>query len=310
MTFLASIVASLLVPQQTAATTAQAPPPNPNRLPIGIKGEVKADFGWTDLRSGHKSSLKEFIKSAEGHTFVFAGELHTQAEHHQVQADIIRGLVEAGREVIVGFEMFTRPNQSSLAPWTQGWWTPEQFVEKADWKGQWGFDFKLYQPIFEATKQYRLPMLALNVPRDWVRSVSRGGIEGLGPERQAEVPKIDVTNKQHRQVFDALMGGHSMAGTQGDNIYAAQVLWDEAMADTAIKYLVRRFGSVDKTPSNVVVVIVAGAGHGMYEQGINWRIKKHTGKECMTVSMSESESPEIVSRGIGDFFYLAQTPKK
>lgn len=96
-----------------------------------------------------------------------------------------------------------------------------------------------------------------------------------------------------------------MTGPQGDNIYAAQCLWDEGMADSALKYVARRYGSVENMPKNTVFVIVAGMGHGLYKQGINWRIKTRTGKDTLTLINVEAEKESSVSRGLADFVYVA-----
>lgn len=283
---------------------------NPDLLNIGLFGFSKLEYGWTDLRTENKSSLNEFVVEARKYKFVFLGELHTQAEHHQVQAQVIDALAKDGRNVVVGFEMFTRPVQPNLAPWSMGWWTKEEFIEKADWKGQWGFDFSLYEPIFNVVREHKLPMVALNVPRDWVRAVGRGGPSALTEEQKRELPALNLNNKDHKRVFFSLIGGHPEgASTQMENMYAAQVLWDEGMADTAIKWIENKYGSVKNMSNNVVFVILAGSGHGLYKQGINWRIKQRTGLDSLTLNMFEGE-PRQVSRGIADFAYLAPTPKK
>lgn len=292
---------TLVLAQQTA-------PVDPDLLPIGRPGTLVADFGLTDLQRNRKASVADVVKAAEGQTFVFLGEQHTQADHHKLQAQVIDALAASGKTVIVGFEMFTRPNQPNLNAWTLGKETVDQFVVNSDWKNQWGFKFELYEPIFQVIRERRLPMVALNIPRPWVSAVGKGGLDALTAEQKADLPKVRLDNASHKSIFTALMGGHPP--TNMANIYSAQCLWDEGMADTAIKYLSARYGSVENTPANTVFVIVAGAGHGMYEQGINWRLKTRTGKECVTVTMLESDGPAKVARGLGDFVYVAKTPAK
>jgi len=260
---------------------------------------------WYDLLSGRSSSLDEFVKAADNYRFVFLGESHDDPVHHQIQAKVIEGLVKRGRNVVVGFEMFTRPNQENINRWTLGKWNEDEFIEKSDWKKQWGFPYPLYRPIFDVVKQNRLPMVALNVPRDWVRAVGKGGLKGLTPDQQAQIPAVQTTNASHKEVFNALVGGHPMSGPAADNMYSAQCLWDEGMADTAVKYLANRYGDVKATPKNTVFVIVAGMGHGLYKQGINWRIWKRTGLDTLTLINIEAKDKVQVSRGLGDYVYVA-----
>lgn len=278
---------------------------DPFLLPINTKEKVVVQRGLTDLRTVTKATPADVAKAAEGARFVLVGESHTSPEDHQLQADVIQALVDRGRNVVVGFEMFTRPNQMNLNPWTLGRWTEEEFIQKADWKGQWGFDFALYRPIFETVRKNRLPMAALNVPRDWVRAVGKSGPTGLTAEQQAQVPQLYLGNEDHKKVFTALMGGHPMTGAQGDNIYAAQVLWDEAMADSAIKYMDRFSAS-----SKAVMVICVGSGHTLHTQGLNWRIKRRTGEPLITVVCTESEGERAVNRGVGEFVFVGPPIKE
>ena len=284
-----------------ALAVTQSQLPDPMNLPIGMAGVVTVSPGEiVSTATSSKSSVDGIVKAAQGKRFVFLGESHNNALHHKLQADVIEGLAQAGRRVIVGFEMFTRPVQGALNPWTLGWWDEATFIARSEWKTQWGFDFGLYQPIFAVTKQYRLPMVALNVPRDWVRSVGKKGFDGLSPEQKAALPSdLYLGNTQHKSVFEALIGPHPASGL--GNMYSAQVLWDEGMADSAIKYLIEK-GSSEKT----VFVVIAGSGHVMYGQGINYRIKRRTGMDGVTVVMGESKGPAKVARGVADFVYITE----
>ena len=115
--------------------------------------------------------------------------------------------------------------------------------------------------------------------------------------------ELFLGNRDHRQVFEAMMGGHQMTGTSMDQMYAAQVLWDEGMADTALKYVAR----ISTTPSTVFVII-AGAGHVMYDQGINYRIARRHGGAGTTLVMLESDVTVEVSRGLGTFVAVTGKP--
>lgn len=278
-------------------------PVDPMRLPIGPKGEVQASLGViTATGTGKAATVDAIAAAADGKRFVFLGENHATAPHQQLEADVVAALVKRGRKVIVGLEMYTRPKQDWLDQWSSGSLSEADFLEKSDWKGQWGFPFEFYRPVFNVVKDNKLPLVALNVPRDWVRQVGRKGYAGLTNEARLQLPAdLFLGNKEHKQVFDALMGGHPMTGPQGDNIYAAQVLWDEGMADTAIKWL-------ERTPADnkTVFVVIAGVGHVMYGQGINYRVQRRTKQKGITVAMGQAAGPSMVSKGSGDFVYLTK----
>lgn len=284
----------------------QSAPVDPLRLPIGSKGEIKVELNQlTSTQSGKPATPADVAKAADKVQFVYLGENHATAPHQQLQADVIKALSDRGRKVVVGLEMYTRPKQDWLDKWSSGSLPEEEFVLQSDWKGQWGFGFEFYRPIFQVAKDNKMPMVALNVPRDWVRLVGRNGLSALTTEQKLQLPtEIFLGNNNHKSVFNALMGGHPMTGTRGDNIYAAQVLWDEGMADTAIKWM-ERYGD-EKT----VFVVVAGAGHIMYNQGINYRIQRRTNKEGITVTMSQAKAISTVSKGLGDFVYVTEEKVK
>lgn len=273
---------------------------DPYLLPIGDATPVEVNFGFTDLRTGDLATAKDVAIAADGIRYVLLGESHDNADHHRYQAAVIEALVARGRRVTVGFEMFTRPNQPNLAPYTLGRWSEAEFIQRANWQTEWGFPFELYKPIFDAVREYRLPMVALNVPREWVRTVGRDGLAALPSDTLRQFADLDLSNRDHRSIFGALMGGHPPTGARGESIYSAQVLWDEGMADTAIK------ATRDWSNPNRVMVIIAGVGHVMYGQGIGYRITRRTGLPTLTVSSLESAEPRLVSRSLGDFVYMSR----
>jgi len=280
---------------------------DPNRLPIGTKGEATVPAGQIyDLTRQRRATVQDIVDAARGKRFVFLGENHATTDHQQMEAEVIAALVGAGRHVVVGMEMYQRPKQNWLDQWSSGTISEADFVTQSDWKGQWGYDFAFYRPVFQVVRDNGLPLVGLNIPRIWVRDVGQQGFAGLPDDAKAELPPaMDLSNKDHHAIFDALMGGHPAGGSNMDNMYAAQVLWDEAMSDTAIKYL-------DKAPKDpkAVFVVIAGSGHLEYKQGINWRIAKRKAGDGVTVIMMQSDEPATVSRGIGDFVYVTPEQKK
>jgi uncharacterized iron-regulated protein len=274
--------------------------PDPLLLPIGTPGEVQVSAGWTDTATGKPAGLGEIAAAASDVRFVLVGESHDQLGHHKAQADVIQALVDTGRDVTVGFEMFTRDNQGSLGGWTLGRWTEEEFIEKSSWETQWGFEYAVYKPIFDVVKRNRLPMKALNLPRDWVRQIGREGPGVLDAVQRKWAPDIYLGNKNHKSIFTAMMGGHPMTGTRGDNIYAAQVSWDEGMAQSAVDFMAER------THSKAVMVIVVGSGHVIYGESIAYRLKRK-GQDSLVTTCINADGPRLVSRGLASYVY--STPR-
>lgn len=276
-----------------------------NRLSIGRPGTAVIQPGqvW-DLRNNRACTMADIIQAADGKRFVFLGEQHATTAHQQMEADVVQALDAAKRQVIVGMEMFTRPKQDVLDQWSAGALNEDQFLEQSDWKGQWGYDYKFYRPVFEVAKGHHLPVVGLNVPRGWVRTVGKTGFNSLPVSARMQLPEsLFLGNKVHREVFDAMVGPHNMPGMNADSMYGAQVLWDEGMADTAIKYL-----NCTPTTPQTVFVVIAGSGHMMYGQGINYRINRRRAGKGLNLVMVESDKAVELSRGIADFAYVSQKP--
>lgn len=246
-------------------------------------------------------SLQQMIRLLEPATFILIGEQHDNAQHHLFQGQVIEGLVQAGRSVIVGMEMFDRTKQYPLNLWTLNRLSEAEFIEQSEWKTQWGFDFALYRPIFEVVYRYRLRLVGLNVPRVIVRQTARGGWQSVPETERLGIPDPDLSVEEHRKLFYALLGGGHPAGQpQSDNFYAAQVVWDTAMADTALRYLERTVPS-----PRLAFVIIAGNGHVMYDVGISLRIRMRSNLPTRIITpLPPSDKPMQVRAAIGDFVWL------
>lgn len=246
-------------------------------------------------------SLREMIRLLEPANFILVGEQHDNALHHQFQAQVIEALVQAGRSVIVGMEMFDRTKQYALNLWTLNRLGEAEFIDLSEWQTQWGFDFALYRPIFEAVYRHRLRLVALNVPRALVRQTARGGWQSVPVAERMGVPDPDLSVEAHRQLFYALLGGgHPSGEQQNDNFYAAQVVWDTAMADSALRYLDRTVSS-----PRIAFVILAGNGHVMYDVGISLRLRMRTALATrVIVPLPPSDQPMRIRAALGDFVWL------
>ncbi|MFN8140666.1 MAG: ChaN family lipoprotein [Fimbriimonadales bacterium] len=292
-----------------AALFAFQTPVDPMKLEIGSKQLVNVQINRvTNTATGEHSTLEAIAAAADGKKFVYIGEEHDSPDAHRWQALIIGALVKRGRDVVIGMEMYQRPKQGYLDMWTLGKFTEEQFLVESDWQGQWGFAWDLYRPIFVFAKENGLRMVGLNVPRDWVRTASRTGYDALPNEAKSDLPEMYLGNQDHKKIFDALVGGGAHPGPGMDGMYRGQVLWDEAMADTAIKYFQTRYTS-DRT----VFVVLAGNGHVMYKQGINYRVQRRTGQDgvtVVTVSMPKDSNGAQVSAGLGDFVVGTREPDR
>ncbi len=258
---------------------------------------------------GRRVSLAQLAQAVEPHTFLLIGEVHSEASHHRMQAAVIEALVQEGRSVIVGMEMFDRTKQHPLNLWTLNRLSESEFIEQSEWQRQWGFDFALYRPIFEVVRRHRLRLVALNVPRALARQVALKGWASIPESERMGLAQLDLSQRDHRQLFNTLMSGHpgtEHAGHEGhsdpahERFYEAQVLWDTAMAQSALHYLQRTVPS-----PRLIFVILAGNGHVMYDVGISLRLRQQANLPAATlVCLPPSQTPVEIRASLADFVWL------
>ncbi|EKO38564.1 MAG: putative iron-regulated protein [Solidesulfovibrio magneticus str. Maddingley MBC34] len=129
-----------------------------------------------------------FAADVAGADYLLLGEEHPNPCDHQAQAAVIRRLAKAGVLPAIGLEMVPADYQGVLDAFNAGTLPLAELPTKLDWKTTWGFDFELYAPIFEAAREYKLPVYALNAPKGLARKVGRQGLDALTPVERASLP--------------------------------------------------------------------------------------------------------------------------
>lgn len=240
----------------------------------------------TDAATGElltPSGLAERLAEAR---IVFVGESHTSIDFHRAQLRLIQELDRAGREVLIGLEMYPYTEQEHLDRWHQGLLTEEGFVTLSHWYRSWGYHWHYYRDIFLYARDRGLPLFAVNAPREVVSQVREKGFENLTEEEREHVPeRIDLDSDEHRRLFRAYFepeddeeggeddsdpddgGLHSgMSDEQLESMFAAQVTWDATMGHNAVKALREHGGP------NAVMVVLIGSGHVAYGLGIERQV--------------------------------------
>lgn len=239
---------------------------NIERLPIG-NSATKYSFCAVKLNRIFDTNANKHIDYTElsnllSHKrIVMVGESHTNNEHHLVQLKVIQGLVEAGKKVCLALEMFKDEHKEVLADFVAGKFPKEEFVDRVDWFKTWGYNYRMYQPIFEYARDHQVKIFGVNIKRKYVSKISREGIKGLSEEDLAALPKMDTTNVEHQFLVKAYFtGSDALQPELFWNKYLAQSVWDAAMAEGAVK--------IARENPAAVVVILAGSGHIAYNLGI------------------------------------------
>ena len=147
----------------------------------GREVELRLD-GITDTATGEIITPQQMAERLDDVGLLFVGETHTNQEFHDVQFKVIEALHRAGREVMIGLEMFPHTRQDSLDAWIDGAYTEDGFVELAKWYTYWGYRWEYYRDIFLFARDNGIRMYGVNTPRDVVKSVRKKGFKDLTPE--------------------------------------------------------------------------------------------------------------------------------
>jgi uncharacterized iron-regulated protein len=219
------------------------------------------------------------LNQIQQHDVIYLGENHDSPAIHQQQLEIITQLqdnlakADSVKKLAIALEMFQRPFQPMLDRYLAGIITEDQLRKQTEYDTRWGFDWEFYAPILRFAKAQQIPLIALNTPAEITQKVAESGIISLVGSDFRYIPllqDIKLDNTLYRQRLTEIYQQHAKEGqgnsTDADNFFAAQVLWDETMAEAiALHY--------QKHPDTQIVVIV-GKAHVMYDYAIPNRVNR------------------------------------
>jgi uncharacterized iron-regulated protein len=226
----------------------------------GIITDISADTPGVEIP--RVTDMYAIIDQVSGKDIIYVGEVHDKFEHHRVQLKFIMELYKKHKNIAIGMEMFQKPFQQTLDDYIAGIIDEKTFLKKSEYFKRWGFDYNLYREILLFAREFKVPVIALNIRKEIVSKVSKEGLQALTEEELKEVPEyFDLSDfeyyKRLREFFE--MHAHSKE-RDFDLFFQSQVLWDESMAHNLDEF-------IRKNPGYKVVVL-AGAGHMMFGSGI------------------------------------------
>jgi aminopeptidase N len=241
------------------------------------------------------TTVNSIIPCLTASRIIYIGERHDRFAHHINQLQIIKKMHNAGYKLAVGMEMFQKPFQPVVNDYLAGRIDEHEFLQKTEYFSRWRYDYNLYKPIIDYLKQQNLPLVALNIQGEISRKVAREGIYSLSDKEKKQLPRsMDFSNERYRKDLKEVFPLHKEQGELKDFSYflQGQVLWDEAMAESARQFL------TDNPESKLV--ILAGNGHVRHKYGIPERLYRRN-HEPFTVIVQD----EKIEDGIADFVLIS-----
>jgi uncharacterized iron-regulated protein len=229
--------------------------------PHGAKGAhepIALPHRVVDASSGDELSDVNLDARLRAAKVIYVGEEHPNPHHHAAELEVLERAYAADQSVGLGLEMLPRVYQGSLDAFIAGKLDEAGFLAAVNWEKTWGFDFGFYRPLLVFCRAHQLPAYALNAPRDLAHAVARLGVDGLTVEQRRDLPEMKPGPEAHRELVREAYAQHPHGKKFSDagfeRFYAAQLVWDETMADRVARAL-----SSPGAPAHLVVV--AGEGH-------------------------------------------------
>jgi len=219
------------------------------------------------LPTGVLVSQEQMLAIAGDQRIVYVGETHDNPASHRLHVQLLEALAarHPGRQAL-GLEVFTRAQQPALDRWVQGLLDEKAFLRESRWSENWSMDFDYYRDLLRLARDRRIPIIGLNAEKDLVAALRSKPPEALGAAERGRLPELDLTDPYHRGMVEAIFGDRHHGNVQPDGFVRIQTLWDETMAESAVRYLASPAGQ-DKH-----LLVVAGGNHVQNGFGIPRRV--------------------------------------
>lgn len=247
------------------AGCAHAPPPapaagEPQEMRHGMKGAsepIALPHRVVETESGDELADTNLDAKLRAARVIYVGEEHPNPHDHAAEIEVLERAYAADPSVGLGLEMLPKVYQGSLDAYVAGTIDEATFLKNVDWEHTWGFPFGLYRPLLAFCRAHHLPAYALDATRHLAHAVAMKGVDGLTASEKADLPEMKPGPEQHREYVREAFAEHphgKFDQAAFERFYAAQLVWDETMADRIAKAL-----ASPGAPAHLVVV--AGEGH-------------------------------------------------
>lgn len=245
---------------QSPALAAVAPPVPPWTAEQGRDHPLAGRIWLTTERRW--ASVDDLLKLVAKANWVMLGEKHDNADHHALQAYVVRRLIASGRRPVVAFEHFEadkgeaitqhlrkHPKDAAGLGAVTGW-------DKTGWP-----DWRQFSPIAQAAIDAGLPLVAANIPAEEARAMARR--QPVSPERIEELALDQPLPKaQHEALLEEIRNSH--CGMLPEKAVGSMAMAQRARDGGMARALVKAAQSGPKDGG----VLIAGAGHARKDRGV------------------------------------------
>ena len=120
--------------------------------------EYKKEFKNIQAISNKKDLLNEILES----NIVYNGDFHTFEQAQRTALRILREIIHEKKKIIFATEVVLIKDQKVLDEYLNEKISEKEFLKRIDYEKTWGFDWKNFKPLFDFSKKYHIPVIALN----------------------------------------------------------------------------------------------------------------------------------------------------
>jgi uncharacterized iron-regulated protein len=249
---------------------------------------------------GRTVSVAEAAQTLADADVVFLGEEHDSDEAHRLQLALTEELLERRGEVAIAMEMFERDAQRRLDLYLAGAVDEEFFLAGSR---PWPNYATHYRGAIELAKAHGLDVIAANVYRPIAARVAKQGLVAGKGDPWAAVAVDAEPEGEYFERFVRVMGQDpSHASERMHQVYAAQAVKDDTMAESIARYIDSRGADAPQ------VVHWCGKFHSDYGLGTVERLlaRKPGLKVAVvsTLSGDEARSLDADERKLGEYVLL------
>ena len=241
------------------------------------------------VATGEKITFSQLADAFNGARIIYVGEVHSNRESHELELQVLKEFYKRSNgNLAIGMEMFKRPHQGILDKWTNGEISEKDLLYSTDWDYEWGYDYNHYKGIMDFIRDNKIPIVALNITKEFGKTIRKKGLEGLSEEEKDILPEIDTTDIYHRKYLERILKSHGHGDTDMSGLfekfYQVQCAWEDVMADSITRYL-----SSPQAKGKKLLVLVGG-GHIIYHFGVPKRVYRTNHLPYLTIETYEKRT--------------------
>lgn len=244
---------------------------------------------------GKKADIDKIMKSANGKSHVFFGELHNSAIAHWLQFELTKRLYAVNkRRLVLGAEMFEADNQYIIDEYLKRQISANSFQDEVRLWPNYNTDYK---PLIEFAREKSIPFIATNIPRRYASMVYKqhlDSLNGLSDLAKTFIAPISAFR------FDTSVACYGRMVTDFGDHGGMQIAQAQAIKDATMAHFIQK-----NSTKRTVFLHYNGAYHSDNKEGIIHYLKEFIDLDKIltitTVTQEKVDRLDETNKGLADF---------